>query len=1157
MPSRLLVGWGSASDGQLGPTETELIPSPRPFPGLPASSNPVTFSAGLWSSLIVTHNGSAVYSTASFSTQIPPLAPALALMPGTCPSPDPSSIPAVSSVAVGRDFALLLTVHGTIYSIGGGSFGQLGLGQGVKNLTFPERIHALNSVRIVQVVAAEFHWLALDSLGRVFACGKNGAGQLGLANVKSVDVPSCVTTLWPHPVVAVSTGDMHSVVLTADGVLLAFGSNKSGQLGNSDYRLLVRSMTPVIVPMAWKGRDSDGDVQMAPTGSSLEQPEPWGYVDVACGSEHTIALRSDGTLVCWGKGENGQLGTRATHTLYTPAVVATTERFVSVAAGEQHSAALTAHGVAYLWGDGSHGQIGDGDVSDKFLPVAVPPVRINSRYFATKERVGTEADGNAAREFRVLQVSCGGYHNLAIISDDPQDNVHRARDVYCNRIPKCLVDEMLQAKSGLSRFGSAQVLLRTFVRHQMSPCESGKIRYREAEKAYEAFVRLFGEEGKRVLGLAAARIRHEAQVAFGLVSAPDGPCPFRTDFGADDPKRLVTPRASFVNDDNLFRSSVANFSECGYLFFLAILNPVYAEKERVPQLAELANVLLRCEEQGREAFIDTVSHCPPELLIRRLIRPLQVVLAEELRGYQRVRKNAKNATRALALCYHGVYRASRRQKVKGLVIPHTEFYNETVSERMDLGQDYRRWSASQRDGLSTVLSELPPLPSADQDEELFSFCTYSFLLTEAAKFQILEVESNLTMNEESMRSVLSFGSLSLSFGPLGRLPQLRVPPEQLATLQFLVLNVRRDNIVSDAFLHIAELAQNHPRELHKPLKVIFDGEDGVDEGGVRKEFYQVLLEQILSPDYGMFEYDEETRYHWFRRDSLETEHSWVLVGIMFGLAAFNSILLDVQFPPVFYRKLLVALRNNLKRTQAAEGLDADVEKYEADLNDVKETFPHHGNSLAHLLAYEDEDVETAFSLSFEVSYTGLFGKAQTVELIPNGSKTPVTKRNRTEFTDLYVDYMINKSIEKPFSHFSLGFSLMLNGPFVHRFNAEELETLLVGEKELDFAAMRSVAKYEGFTEESPVVRHLWQVLFEFDAELKRLFLSFVTGTDRAPIGGLRKLVLLIQRAEGDSNRLPTSHTCFNVLLLPEYATRAKLRDRLSTAIRNSKGFGLR
>ena len=61
---------------------------------------------------------------------------------------------------------------------------------------------------------------------------------------------------------------------------------------------------------------------------------------------------------------------------------------------------------------------------------------------------------------------------------------------------------------------------------------------------------------------------------------------------------------------------------------------------------------------------------------------------------------------------------------------------------------------------------------------------------------------------------------------------------------------------------------------------------------------------------------------------------------------------------------------------------------------------------------------------------------------------------------------------------------------------------------------------------------------------------------RAPVGGLRELVLLIQRSGPDTDRLPTAHTCFNALLMPEYSSESKLRTCLTTAIENAEGFGL-
>lgn len=1157
MARRHLLGWGAASDGQLGETMSDVF-IPRPISGLPSTTTVVDFAPGLWSSLIITPN-------TVLTTRAPDFKP---LAPTSLPS-DPDSFPVITAAAKGRDFSLLLANCGSLFSIGTGAYGELGLGDRT-SVSVPTKIESLLHSRMIAVAASEFHWLALDTLGSVFSCGNNASGQLGLAHSNPVSVPTRVTALWPHPIVSISTGDGHSAALSADGTLFCFGSNKHGQLGNSSFRVRVASLSPALVPMPRPqyikkstanidGGDPMDVDSLSPADSfsddAVHEESTLYFVDISCGSAHTIALRNDGALLCWGKGENGQLGTRATRTMYEPTEIHTRESFVAVSAGERHSAAVTADGRAFMWGDGSAGQLGDGEGSDKYVPIELAAPRV---------------PGDVG-QLRFLKIRCGGFHTLALAGDESL-SVYNAVQSHEMRIPRCVVDNMLQAKAGLSRFGSASVLLRTFLRRDRRDTVGQRVDYVGAETAHAKFLRMFGDDGRRVLRLAASRIRHQAQVAFGLVRGGE-----RTAFGDGESLDvvLVTSKLMFGKGEDSFRSSVANATECGYLFFIALMNPIYGQAECVAELAELAAVLLRCEEKGRKAFIESIANCELDVLVNRVIRPLQDVLTSELKGYRRITRNAIFATKMLALCYHGMWRRLRSGNLRDFRNWRKLFYNEAVSEMVDFGEDYERWrqykerrrlaneaKEASRDGGETSsgasaldVVDLPPLPIAGQDDGPFAFCTYSFLLTEEAKFKILQHESHITMEKEAIRSLLSFGAAQT---PIGAFTEVHVPAEQVAQIQSLVLSVYRSRIVSDTYVQIAHYAYLQPRELRKPLKVVFVGEEGVDEGGVSKEFFQVLMERILSPDYGMFEYDDETNFHWFRKDFLEPEDSWQLIGIIFGLAAFNSILLDVQFPPVVYRKLSLAVRNAhlVKRGNVARFSLSDGLRYKADLNDVKETFPSIGNSLQHLRDYEGDDVEDVFNLTFEISYLGLFDKLEVVELIANGGNIAVTNSNREEFITLYTEYLINNSIERAFSQFAAGFVFMLDGPFVNELMADDLETLVIGEKELDFSGLRRGARYEGYDENSPVILHLWQILDEYDEEMKRLFLAFVTGTDRAPIGGLGKLKLIIQREGPDNNRLPTSRTCFNVLLLPEYTSRAKLRDRLSTAIRNSKGFGL-
>jgi HECT-domain (ubiquitin-transferase) len=139
------------------------------------------------------------------------------------------------------------------------------------------------------------------------------------------------------------------------------------------------------------------------------------------------------------------------------------------------------------------------------------------------------------------------------------------------------------------------------------------------------------------------------------------------------------------------------------------------------------------------------------------------------------------------------------------------------------------------------------------------------------------------------------------------------------------------------------------------------------------------------------------------------------------------------------------------------------------------------------------------------------------------------------------------------------FSLQVcGGPSLGMFTPAELELLVCGLPHLDFPGLQAAAKYDGgFDAASEAVVWFWDILHSLPLEQKREFLRFTSGSDRAPVGGLGKLSICIQRAGPDTDRLPTSHTCFNILLLPEYASREKMAERLVTAITNSSaGFGL-
>jgi ubiquitin-protein ligase E3 A/E3 ubiquitin-protein ligase HERC4 len=209
------------------------------------------------------------------------------------------------------------------------------------------------------------------------------------------------------------------------------------------------------------------------------------------------------------------------------------------------------------------------------------------------------------------------------------------------------------------------------------------------------------------------------------------------------------------------------------------------------------------------------------------------------------------------------------------------------------------------------------------------------------------------------------------------------------------------------------------------------------------------------------------------------------------------------------------------------------------------------------LDYEGDDVEYVFCLTFEVTWSNL-GQEQKIELKPGGSDIPVTSDNREEYVLLYVKWLLVDSIQPQWDAFEKGIRRVMESSSLDLFRPEELELLVVGTPELDFEALEANAEYEGgYDKDSAVIKNFWRFVKESDLESQLKFLRFATGSSKAPIGGLGEMPFKIQRAGPDSPQLPTSHTCFNTLLLPDYGDDYdKLSRLLGRAIIECEGFGL-
>jgi len=363
-------------------------------------------------------------------------------------------------------------------------------------------------------------------------------------------------------------------------------------------------------------------------------------------------------------------------------------------------------------------------------------------------------------------------------------------------------------------------------------------------------------------------------------------------------------------------------------------------------------------------------------------------------------------------------------------------------------------------------------------------------------------------------------------------------------------------LVDDSLKAVSEVIGSGSEDIKKGLRIVFKGEEGLDAGGLKKEWFLLLVREVFNPEHGMFIYDEDSQFCYFNPNSFETSDQFFLVGVVLGLAIYNSTILDVALPPFAFRKLLASAPT------ASAGSSAHPRPtMNYTLEDLAEYRPRLAAGLKQLLEY-DGDVETTFQLDFVVDVEK-YGTVMQVPLCPGGETKPVTNANRGEYVSLHVRYLLETAVARQFEPFKRGFYTVCGGNALSLFRPEEIELLVRGsDTALDVDALRGVAEYDNWGTRNPdgvepVVGWFWDTFKEASPEKQRKLLSFITGTDRVPAMGAALLPIKITCLGDDEDRYPIARTCFNMLALRRYETRERLERMLWTAVYESEGFGLK
>ncbi|KAJ7557451.1 hypothetical protein O6H91_05G127400 [Diphasiastrum complanatum] len=329
----------------------------------------------------------------------------------------------------------------------------------------------------------------------------------------------------------------------------------------------------------------------------------------------------------------------------------------------------------------------------------------------------------------------------------------------------------------------------------------------------------------------------------------------------------------------------------------------------------------------------------------------------------------------------------------------------------------------------------------------------------------------------------------------------------------LRISVRRAYVLEDSY---NQLRIRTTDELKGRLTVQFQGEDGIDAGGLTREWFLLLSRVIFDKGALLFTtVGNESTFQPNPNSVYQTEHLsyFKFVGRVVAKALFDGQLLDAHFTRSFYKHIL----------------DSKITYHDMEAID-----PDYFKNLKWLLEHDISDIlDLTFSIDADEEKHILYEKTQVTdyELKTGGRNIRVTEENKHEYVDLVSEHRLSTAIRPQITAFLDGFHDLIGQEHIEIFNDKELELLINGLPDIPMEDLKSNTEYTGYTAASPVVQWFWEVVRAFNKEDLARLLQFITGTSKVPLGGFGALQGIsgpqrfqIHKAYGAPERLPSAHT---------------------------------
>nr|XP_020447352.1 probable E3 ubiquitin-protein ligase HERC3 isoform X6 [Monopterus albus] len=782
----------------------------------------------------------------------------------------------LKEVVCGGQHSVFLLHDGSVYTCGSNSCGQLGHD---KSGSSPELVGALDTQKITMVSSGRAHSMAVNEQGQVFAWGAGEGGQLGLGTSETaVRIPRLVKRLCDHQISQVMCGNQHCIALSRDGQLFTWGQNTSGQLGlgkGEPSKLFPHPLNSLAgIPLAQVTAGGDHSFALSLSGAVFG----WGknragqlglndkqdravpchikflrsqkVVYISCGDEHTAALTKDGGLFTFGDGSWGQLGHGSTNNELLPRRVLELmgTEVSQITCGRHHTLAFVpSSGIVYAFGCNSHGQLGTGILGDAGSPFPVKTGLLTGIFHSTE-----------SKQYTVTKIICGGDHSFLLYSNE-QSSVP-PEDFRVFNISKSLStinNERLNSwRLKLMYSTDSTVTNNIIIQLSSTACWNASFLDQSDDTHFKTNPKIPG------IDLNSVRLLFEtlSKPAFsGLLEQ-----------ATKSFESLLIPQLPRSPPD----------VEAMRIYLILSEYPALQDSKNYIRLTiPLAMAILRLDANPSKV-LDNWWCFVDGSVFTRMVDMYKSIVVFMLTG---------GKTLLVPVFYENYFLATLRLleklhkvNLKAQHVEYNRFYIPDITSLVDIQEDYLKWF------LSKAKIKMGSLPS-QSDFPSVNLCAYPFILNAQAKTTMLQTDAELQMQ------------MAVSGANLHNVFMLLTLEPHLARNPYLVLHVRRNHLVSDT---LRELTMYSDVDLKKPLKVIFDGEEAVDVGGVTKEFFLLLLKELMDPVYGMFTHYKESNLLWFS-DKCFVEQNWFhLIGIICGLAIYNSTVVDLHFPLALYKKLL-------------------------------------------------------------------------------------------------------------------------------------------------------------------------------------------------------------------------------------------------------------